>query len=79
MSDIKYIMIDEAFPVIFGSMFSHRDVAMGLRGLGQVTSAGFVQNNGDGTFSCYGESISLGIKSTPDKDTMMVNLTIGRR
>lgn len=79
MGDLKYIMIDYAFPVIFGSALAHKDVAFGLRDLGPVTSAGFVQNNGDGTFSCYGESISLGIKSDPDKDTAMVNYIMGQR
>lgn len=72
MSEMKYIMIDEIFPIIFDSSLIHREIAFAVR-TQPVTSAGFVQLDADGNYHCYGESISLGIKADPEKDSKIIN------
>ncbi len=59
---VKYIMLDDCMPVIFGEYLVHADVAQQLRSSGQVTSAGFVGIGGAGQLYAYGESISLNMK-----------------
>lgn len=60
--EMKYIMIDGSFPVIFPDTVIHRDVAEGH--LERVTSAGFVVirfSPGEGVMvKTYGVSKSLG-------------------
>ena len=72
-NDLKYIMIDGCLPVIFGYYFQHKDVAEGLARLGPVTSAGFVQNDGD-HFTAYGESISLKMSSKPSDTEILTKV-----
>lgn len=65
--DKKYIMT-EAGPVLFGSAITHKEAA---RSFSKVLSAGFFTlswNEVDCRYSvtCYGESVSLGIKSNPE-------------
>lgn len=53
----------------------HKDVARGLK----ITSAGFcnVWLQGDEwKAKCYGESISLGMKSDPETDTMLLEMVL---
>lgn len=73
MSRCKYIMFDETNPILFREHLNHSDMANHLSGLGEVTSAGFVQVYVE-TFekefpsievSVFGESVSLKMKSNP--------------
>lgn len=63
---LKYIMTDNG-PIIFSDSFSHAEVAAALRV--KPKTAGFVRFNSDDCFGCVGESISLGVRSDPEKDT----------
>jgi len=65
MSKIKYVVFDNGLVedmIIFSDLTQHADVARGL----EVVSAGFIQIF-DGV-CCYGDSISLGVKSRPEED-----------
>lgn len=69
---LKYIVVDESHPVIFPETLVHADVGRRFN----VTSAGFCQRYPDGKWRCWGESLSLGIKSDQfDED--LLNETIG--
>lgn len=77
MSQLKYVMLDNVFPIIFGDYFTHRDVFERTRrlahdagGMGEVTGAGFLHITEDGCF-VYGRSESLDKDPSPtDKDTI---------
>ncbi len=69
---LKYVVFNEAFPVVFGEYFAHRDI----KAMGEPTSAGFFSlkeveaRPEHDTCSVkwievhpYGESVSLGLKS----------------
>ena len=64
MAKLKYIRTRLGF-TIFTSIENHVDVARGLKD--QVVSAGFCQisngANGEPIVTCFGESISLNLKS----------------
>jgi hypothetical protein len=60
---MKYIITKGNQIVIFSSGFSHKEIANKIPD--QVVSAGFI-NIGGNKIECYGESISLGIKSRPE-------------
>lgn len=79
---LKYVIINEAFPILFGEYFKHSDFASGH---GKVTSAGFVTikeiETPEGSpfcvarmlqAGCYGESVSLGVKSDPEWDQKLI-------
>lgn len=72
MNEMKYIMVDEIFPIIFQTYLVHKDIAHGVRS-NPVTSAGFVQRDAEGNYHCYGESVSLNIKSNPEMDSKIIN------
>lgn len=63
---LKYIMVDEIFPIIFTEAMTHKHIA----GNKNVTSAGFVSISVDSEFNkkatAYGKSISLGKESKPE-------------
>lgn len=60
---MKYIRLrGQATIVLFPDWMSHKDMARDRF----VSSAGFVDTE---NWTCYGESISLGIKSQPGVDT----------
>jgi len=73
--NVKYIIIDECFPVLFSYGITHSDVNIFPRfGNGKITSAGFCSINSCNDFedgkrtvnvTVWGESVSLGIKSKP--------------
>lgn len=73
---IKYIIIDELYPRLCSLAEQHSDVANGYK----VTSAGFCSfEQGDGSkdgmgwlVSCWGESLSLKIKSDPEHDSHLI-------
>jgi hypothetical protein len=58
---IKYIMLKDKGIVMFSGLLNHNEVAQAFRE--KPLSAGFVSFDGSGGVNCYGESISLGIKS----------------
>ena len=70
---IKYVIIDEAYPVVISECHKHSDV----RAMGPITSAGFFafkeEPDNSPTAICptklavdvWGESVSLGLKSNP--------------
>lgn len=66
---LKYIIIDEIFPIIFSAALTHKDIATGMK----ATSAGFCFRNLDGYWQCYGESISLNLKSLGQADADKLN------
>ncbi len=80
---LKYVVFDTAFPVIFGEYFQHREVnGPG----GKPTSAGFLTvseiDTPEGSSfcqarilkaTCYGESISLGVKSRGEQDAHLID------
>ncbi|MEW6488027.1 MAG: hypothetical protein AB1578_08935 [Thermodesulfobacteriota bacterium] len=72
---MKYIMFRhdgmEEF-VIFSDALCHSDVAHHLRGE-QVSSAGFVVFGEAGGVQCYGESLSLGLKSRGQEDALRIS------
>ena len=78
MKKVKYVIFDECFPVIFNVALNHNDILCKGR---KPTSAGFFDiqyNSKEDKYypKCYGESTSLGIKSDPNNDERMINLTI---
>lgn len=71
MSHSKYVIVDThgiEVPILFSPLLSHTDVI----GAGhRVVSAGFCQQNADGSFSTYGKSVMLGVVSRP-KDAEII-------
>jgi len=64
--DLKYIVVEGALSdeiIIFSNVILHADIAKKL-GV-EVISAGFIKKD----WTCYGESVSLSIKSRPTEDT----------
>lgn len=71
---IKYVIIDEAYPVVISECHKHSDV-LGMDR--RITSAGFFsvreeEDNSPTAICCtklavsvWGESVSLGVKSNP--------------
>ena len=64
-------------PYIFPEMISHDRFAYQMNAADMVTSAGFVYVNAEGSYSCYGESISLRVKSNPTADNKILNKFLG--
>ena len=66
----KYIIIKHGDIIIFPGSINHSD----FREFSPI-SAGFisfgVNQKGNPTCECYGESVSLGLKSDPEKDTII--------
>lgn len=64
--DAKYIIIQGhdglEYPFIFSPLINHKDFARTFEFKGKVVGAGFV-SMGENSFTCYGQSISLGIES----------------
>ena len=82
---LKYVVFDEAFPVVFGEYAQHSEVKIGLAC--KPTSAGFFTmtevDTPDGSKFCssrmievnlYGESVSLNLKPKPDDKRVLENL-----
>lgn len=77
MSQLKYIVLDNVFPIIFGDYFTHKDVALRTLRLASyaggepiVTGAGFFTVNKDLECTTYGRSESL------DKDPASTDKTV---
>ena len=76
MNRVKYIRTKDNEIIIFGEIMQHSD----FRNFNPV-SAGFISfginKEGNPTCSCYGESISLNMKSNPEDDTMYAKRQLG--
>ena len=73
--ELKYIIIKDRFevPIIFSALLNHKTVAGNLN----VISAGFCTIESNNQVSCYGESVSLNIKSRKE-DSSIIENTIGQ-
>lgn len=69
-SRVKYVITKEREIIVFSELMQHSDFKHF-----QPISAGFISfginKEGNLSCNCYGESISLGIKSNPEEDTIM--------
>jgi hypothetical protein len=54
---MKYVIVDNVFPIIFSDGMKHSDFIH----RGEITSAGMIKISGD-EVHCYGESVSLKLK-----------------
>jgi hypothetical protein len=69
---VKYVITETQDVIVFSETLEHAQ----FKSFNPI-SAGFisfgVNKNGNPSCSCYGESISLGMKSDPERDTMLAN------
>jgi len=81
---LKYVVYDNSYVVVFGEYAQHKDVGIKYH---TATSAGFftmqeIDTPPNSKFccsrmievNCYGESISLGLKSKPDDKFLLEKL-----
>lgn len=70
MNRVKYVVTPEEYVIIFSECIMHS----AFKGFKPI-SAGFisfgVNKDGNPTCSCWGESISLGLESRPERDTQL--------
>ncbi len=75
--ELKYLMIDGMFPIVWAGSTQHKEIAEGTGR--KVTSAGFVKlvQDRDGKFSAnvYGHSQSLGMVHDP-RDAEFISLFV---
>lgn len=76
MFKAKYIIINGMTPVVFPETLTHADVKFALAPGGECTGAGFVHINED-AYHCYGESVSLQVKSNGPEDSKILNRYLG--
>lgn len=77
---LKYITLDNLWPIVFPAWMDHRTLANAIINTGQyhqVTGAGFVRRKANGKLECYDESIALGVKAA-NNDTDLVAMCYGR-
>ena len=75
----KYIIVDNTdgiIPVVFTEIATHKDVARGFMP-GTILGAGFCYISHLGQYVCYGESVSLNIKSRDEEDSKILNKFLG--
>lgn len=77
----KYVIIDTGMliaPIVFTELLIHADVARAIASDGEVIGAGFchIENN---LYICYGESVSLEVKSRGEADSKILNRYLGVR
>jgi hypothetical protein len=63
----KYVITNDLVIIVFPELLQHSEFKKF-----EPVSAGFISfgvKEGNPTCSCYGESISLGLKSDPEEDT----------
>ena len=85
MKETKYIVYEDDDTgieemLIFSMTLQHYDVAKQFGVFGNIRSGGFVRIGIDhkGMIAeAYGESISLGVKSREDKDTLILHRVLG--
>lgn len=69
LTNIKYVITENDYIIVFPGLFNHSDFRHY-----NPKRAGFISfgvKDGNPTCSCYGESFSLGLKSDPEKDTLI--------
>ncbi len=75
----KYIIHTDWIPIVFPEIINHADMA---RNMGwkkeDIVGAGFVYVDDD-SYNCYGESISLNVKSRCEEDEKILNRYLGGR
>lgn len=71
----KYIISRNHTPVVFAEVLTHADVALALFPNKEIIGAGFCYIK-DGKYVCYGESISLRVKSGVE-DSDILNRYLG--
>jgi hypothetical protein len=78
MNKAKYIKTKDKEIIVFGEIMLHSD----FRNMNPV-SAGFISfginEDGNPTCKCYGESISLGLPSDEEEDTFLAQSQLGFR
>jgi hypothetical protein len=78
MARAKYIKTKDKEIIVFGEIMVHSD----FKNMNPI-SAGFISfginEDGNPTCSCYGESISLGLKSDEEEDTFLAQSQLGFR
>ena len=76
MDKIKYIRTQDDEIIIFGEIMQHSEFKIWY-----PKSAGFISigidENGNPSCRCYGESISLNLKSNPEEDTQLARYQLG--
>ena len=76
MNKVKYIRTNHNEIIIFGEIMNHSDFSRF-----NPISAGFISfglnREGNPTCRCYGESISLNMKSNPEEDTLIAKRQLG--
>lgn len=76
MKRLKYVIINECFPILFGEAHKHHDFFNNR--LGKPTSAGFctISQVGDHgvVVSCFGKSISLNLEAQPGDEQIIERL-----
>ena len=73
----KYIISETGLPMVFSELQTHADVARAVFGGNQIVGAGFVHVNSEGEYVCYGESVSLRVKSRNEEDSKILNTMLG--
>jgi len=69
----KYIISEDKLPVVFSELQQHSDVARVVFPGLKIIGAGFVSVTDDGSYECYGESISLKVQSRGEKNSDILN------
>ena len=73
----KYIIHTKNIPIVFPEIIAHADMA---RNMGwkkeDIIGAGIVYVNDD-SYNCYGESVSLRVKSRGEEDVKILNRYLG--
>jgi hypothetical protein len=86
MSKVKYIVVEGSFRemIIFGDTKQHADIAQKFKNeYNEIVSAGFLSvgyaDVGSNAIAvrAYGESVSLGLKSDPNRDSKLAGRTLG--
>lgn len=76
MNRVKYVRTKDNEIIVFGEIMQHSSFKNR-----QPVSAGFISfginKEGNPSCTCYGESISLGIKSNPEEDTILAKIQLG--
>lgn len=79
--EMKYIAYEGAFAptiTLFANYYDHCDMANNLHiKREELLGAGFVKIDHEGELYCYGKSISLGVKSRRESDTVLLYKNLG--
>lgn len=82
---MKYIVVESVDVghgvILFDDAIAHNEMAKGVPGFIKVHSAGFIRltkKDEKYDIECYGQSVSLNIKSEPEFDTYLVKACLKR-